>query len=231
MLYELWEKYKRFLVAGAIVLFLSLSYLLYQFDSFEQAPMPLESPAYAAEASSHEKPIKNESKKAEEQTQEETPVLYAEIKGKVKNPGMYEILANERVAHLIAKAGGLLPEADQLRVNLAQRLEDGLSLYIPAKGEPLPTAHPCNPSQAAFPASAGKEHSGSGQPAANGIVNLNTATLAELQTLPGIGATRAEAILAYRQKHGPFSKPEDLKKVTGIGDKTFLRLKEKIRVN
>ncbi|WP_134687184.1 helix-hairpin-helix domain-containing protein [Brevibacillus migulae] len=227
MLYELWEKYKRFLVAGAILLFLSLSYLLYQFDSFEQAPMPLGTPAYAADASPQVEPQKTESQKSAEQTTEQAPVLYAEIKGQVRNPGMYEILANERVAHLIAKAGGLLPEADGQRVNLAQRVEDGLSLYVPAKGEKLASATPCNPSQASLPDSTVPP---AGHSAAGGAVNINTATMAELQSLPGIGATRAEAILAYRQKNGPFSKPEDLKKVTGIGDKTFLQLKEKIRV-
>lgn len=230
MLYEWWEKHKRWLLSGAVLLFLALSYLLHQYDSFEQAPLPLESPAFAAEtkASLRENTVVDASSDKAAQQPDASPVMYAEIKGQVKNPGMYEFLDNERVAHLIAKAGGLLPEADQQRVNLAQRLKDGISIHIPAKGEQLPSSGPCDPAQAgSVTATPQSESSG---PSADGKVNLNTATLQELQTLPGVGETRAQAILAYREKHGPFSKPEDLKKVTGIGEKTYLQLKEKISV-
>lgn len=228
MLYEYWEKYRRWLVAGFILLFLSLSYLLYHADAKEQAPLPLESPVYAAEASPRNAAAEAESNKEAMQAQKDVPVLYAEIKGNVKSPGMYQFLSNERVAHLIAKAGGLLPSADQQRVNLAQRLEDGISLYIPAKGEQATAIGPCNPSQATAGLSAAQR---AVSPSPNGKININTATLQELQTLPGIGETRAQAILAYRQKNGPFAKPEQLIKVAGIGEKTYLRFKDKIIVN
>jgi competence protein ComEA len=228
VLYDIWERYRRWLSAAGILLFASLSFYLYDGGSDQHAPgLPLETPVYAAE---HKGPEHNESgsRKTSEQTrkQEPVPLMYADIKGSVKQPGMYEISANERVAHLIAKAGGLLPEADRLRINLAQPLNDGVSVWIPSTADKGAHPSPCDPplAQSTGQPAPGPAHSASGK------VNINTASLQELQTLPGIGETRAQAIISFREKNGPFEQPEQLKKITGIGDKTYERLKDKISV-
>jgi competence protein ComEA len=105
------------------------------------------------------------------------------------------------MADLLALAGGATSEADLSRVNMAQRLRDGAHVHIPRMGEVQPP-------------SASPQGAASVQP---GKVNINTATVKELQSLPAIGEVRAQAIVDYRERNGPFLRPEDLLKVRGIG--------------
>lgn len=119
----------------------------------------------------------------------------------------------ERVIDVIERAGGFRENADSLQVNLSQRVHDEMVIYVPVQGENIPVS-------TLLPAPAGTSN--------NGKININTASATELETLPGIGPQKAEAIIQYREENGPFQKAEDLMKVSGIGEKTFEKLKEHI---
>lgn len=163
--------------------------------------------------------------------------LYVDVKGSVRQPGLYRMVAGMRVADAIAKAGGAKPEADLDQLNLAAPLVDGTAIVIPAKGSsvapPLSgasggasTSAPAGVSSPAYAAN----HAGSAAPAPEQPILLNTATLEQLMTLPGIGEARAKAILQYREEKGGFRSPEELRDIEGIGDKLFARIKDRIRI-
>jgi competence protein ComEA len=117
-------------------------------------------------------------------------------------------------------AGGLTPEADR-RINLAQKLQDEAFIYVPAVDESL--------NEGAFLQPTFSFQSGL-TAADQSLVNINTADDKKLETLPGIGPVLAERIIAYRQQHGPFRQLEDIKKVTGIGDKRFDDIQSSITI-
>lgn len=143
------------------------------------------------------------------------------VNGAVARPGVYTLDANSRVIDALAAAGGLLPTAADDIVNQAALLRDGQQVYVPTRGTPVPQG--LVPAGQAAPSS-----KGAATVAPSGPVNLNRATAEELDSLPGIGPALAARIIEYRQKIGPFQRPEDLKKVSGIGDKLFESLKERI---
>ena len=140
-------------------------------------------------------------------------VIFVDIKGAVKNPGVYQMKVGDRVKDALDAAGGLTDEADSQKVNLAQRVEDQMVIVVPKVGEEateIPTG--------ATSKEASKE----------GKVNINTATVEELKTLKGVGEKKAEAIIEYRKKNGSFKTKEDLMKVRGIGKKLFESFQERI---
>ena len=140
-------------------------------------------------------------------------VIFVDIKGEVKKPGVYQMKVGDRVKDAIDAAGGLTAEADSQKVNLAQRVEDQMVIVVPKVGEEAE----------AIPAGAtSKEASKEGK------VNINTATVEELKTLKGVGEKKAEAIIEYRKKNGSFKTKEDLMKVRGIGKKLFESFEERI---
>ena len=151
-----------------------------------------------------------------EKTEESTTleaVIFVDIKGEVKKPGVYQMKVGDRVKDAIDAAGGLTAEADSQKVNLAQRVEDQMVIVVPKVGEEAE----------AIPAGAtSKEVSKEGK------VNINTATVEELKTLKGVGEKKAEAIIEYRKKNGSFKTKEDLMKVRGIGKKLFESFEERI---
>lgn len=140
-------------------------------------------------------------------------VIFVDIKGAVKNPGVYQMKAGDRVKDALDAAGGLTGEADSQKVNLAQRVEDQMVIVVPKVGEEV-TEMPAG----ATSKKASKE----------GKVNINTATVEELKTLKGVGEKKAEAIIDYRKKNGSFKTKEDLMKVRGIGKKLFESFQERI---
>lgn len=157
----------------------------------------------------------------------EDSAVFVHVLGAVARPGLFEVSAGARVVDVVAAAGGLLPTADQAGVNLARPVTDGEQLYVPAQGEVAPGA-PAGATGAAT-GSAGA----AGTPPGAGVgttVNLNTATVADLDTLPRIGPVMAQRILDYRAAEGRFDSIEDLRNVTGIGDKTFAALQDLISV-
>jgi competence protein ComEA len=156
-------------------------------------------------------------KAVETRDQKELLVMMADIKGAVINPGVYEVQEGGRVIDLIELAGGLAQDADPAAINFALYVEDEMAIYVPRIGEEV---------NGALPVQAGQ---GGGE-GTGGTVNLNTAQSNELQTLPGIGPAKAEAIIEYRETNGPFKSTEGLKEISGIGDKTFEKLKDLISV-
>lgn len=155
----------------------------------------------------------------------EAPVLVVHVDGMVASPGVYQLQgATLRINDAVEAAGGLVEGADTSRLNLAEPISDGEKVHVPAVGEEDATA-----GEAA--ASLSGESSGSGPNAStDGIVNINTATVAELTTLPGVGDATAAEIVRDREANGAFTSIEDLMRVSGIGEKKFAKLKDKIRV-
>ena len=150
--------------------------------------------------------------KTEVSTTQET-VIFVDIKGAVKNPGVYQMKVGDRVKDALEAAGGLTAEADSQKVNLAQRVEDQMVIVVPKVGEEAEE----------IPAGATSK-----EEAKEGKVNINTATVEELKTLKGVGEKKAEAIIEYRKKNGSFKTKEDLMKVRGIGKKLFESFEERI---
>ena len=150
--------------------------------------------------------------KTEVSTTQET-VIFVDIKGAVKNPGVYQMKVGDRVKDALDAAGGLTDEADSQKVNLAKRLEDQMAIVVPKVGEEAEE----------IPAGATSK-----EEAKDGKVNINTATVEELKTLKGVGEKKAGAIIEYRKKNGSFQTKEDLMKVRGIGKKLFESFQERI---
>jgi competence protein ComEA len=131
-------------------------------------------------------------------------VLVVHVAGAVAAPGVYQLPAGTRVDGAVAVAGGPTSDADPSLLNLAAPVVDGERVYVPRAGEsiPPPPARPVAAADAATPA---------------GPVDLNRATVSELDTLPGVGPATAQAIVDHREQHGPFATVEDLEAVRGIG--------------
>lgn len=138
--------------------------------------------------------------------------VIVDVKGLVKYPGVYELPIGSRVMDAIELAGGYLPESDSTMINHAMKLEDEMVIYIPYKGEEIVESVNPIPSKN------------------DDKIDINTADETLLTTLPGIGPSKADAIINYREENGRFGSPEELKNVTGIGDKTFDRLEDLIIV-
>ena len=147
---------------------------------------------------------------------------YVDIKGEVLRPGVYEFSCESRIQEVIKKAGGFTEAADEIKINLAQKISDQMQIIVPnlnskqeggvtegnsEKGN-LSNTTPSNLKQ--------------------GTVNINTATLEQLQTIKGIGKKKAEAILQYRKEHGAFRTKEDLLQVKGIGKKALEAIESQV---
>ena len=166
-----------------------------------------------------------EGKPGEDGTGEAAPVAAApvqivvDVEGAVASPGVVRLTEGSRVYEAVEVAGGMTESADHGRVNLAEKVSDGMAVYIPFQGEDPPEMNAGISSGQA--ASAG----GSG-----GLININTADKSTLMQLPGIGEVYAQSIIDYRQSIGAFHKIEYIKNVSGIGDAKFERLKALITI-
>jgi len=140
------------------------------------------------------------------------------VAGAVAKPGVYDLDANARVIDAVEAAGGGAADADLNRLNLAAKIADGQRVHVQRVGEAAAPA----------PATPGGAGDGSADPSA--LVNINSATPAELETLPGIGPTLAEAIIAERERRGGFRSVNELRDVRGIGEKRFADLKDKVTI-
>jgi competence protein ComEA len=149
--------------------------------------------------------------------------IYVHVAGRVRHPGVYAFHDGDRVIDAIRRAGGARTHADLRSINLAALLTDGEQIVVARRmpGSQIPAASGTS--------SSGGSGGGTGGGAGD-LVNLNTATLDELETLPGIGPVLGQRIVDYRDQHGPFGVIEDLMNVSGIGDQRFADLKPYITV-
>ena len=139
--------------------------------------------------------------------------IFVDVKGAVKHPGVFETTKDKRVRDLIEEAGGLLDDADTSTLNLSQKVKDQMVIYVLKHGEKP------------------KQISDGGSSSSNtDVININTANKEQLMKISGVGKTKAEAIISYREKNGDFKKKEDITKVRGIGKATFEKIKDKIEV-
>ena len=147
---------------------------------------------------------------------------YVDIKGEVLRPGVYEFSCESRMQEVIKKAGGFTEEADETKINLAQKISDQMQIIVPnvqSKQEGGVTEENSEK---------GNSSNTSPSNSKQGTVNINTATLEELQTIKGIGKKKAEAILQYRKEHGAFRTKEDLLQVKGIGKKALEAIESQV---
>ena len=167
---------------------------------------------------------------------EEAKTLVVHICGAVSAPGVYELPAGSRIIDAVEAGGGFLPEADEACCNLAEEIVDGCQIYIMTKSESCADGQ--TEKKAGIQTSPDSDmqttdrnvRSNSAPALENGLVNLNTADVAALMTLPGIGESRAKAIISYREQHGAFAKIEDIMKISGIKQAAFSKIKDKITV-
>jgi competence protein ComEA len=139
--------------------------------------------------------------------------VVVDVVGAVRQPGLYRLEQGSRIADAIARAGGATPKAELAQVNLAAPLADGEQVVVPKRGA----------AGAVLPGASGLP-SGAGTPAAP--IQLSTATLEQLDSLPGVGPATAQKILDYRTKHGAFSSVDELDAVPGIGPKRLDQLRD-----
>ena len=179
------------------------------------APAGKESEQKSGQSSTGEGEKKEETKPSE---------VVVHVDGAVATPGVYSIrAANPRVKDAVDKAGGLSLDADTSAMNLAEPLADGQKVHVPREGEVPPAA------QQEAGASLGDEAAQTAQDE-SGLININTATEEELRALPGVGEATAASIVEERSNNGPFSAPEDIMRVSGIGEKKFEKMKGRICV-
>ena len=152
--------------------------------------------------------------------------LVVDVVGKVAKPGVFTLPAGSRIVDAIAAAGGALPHTDLTALDLARRLSDGQEIFV---GVPPPSG----PAAASAGGVVGDDiavgaDAGAGSP--DPIVNINTATQVELETLPGVGAVTAQRILAWRTQHGRFTSVTQLQQVSGIGPAKYAALAGRVKV-
>ncbi|MBR6325567.1 MAG: helix-hairpin-helix domain-containing protein [Lachnospiraceae bacterium] len=154
--------------------------------------------------------------------------------GAVKEAGVVRLAPGSRAEDALRAAGGFTEEAATDILNLAAPVADGMQLYFPTREEAerglYAPGSDLSAGGGSVPGSAGGQSGQSALLGDAGKVNLNTATAQELCTLPGVGETRAAAIIAYRREHGGFSEPEELMQISGIGERSFEKMKEYITV-
>ena len=204
------KEYKFFLALTAIGLLLG-GYFLFHRPQSSASTIP-DLYQSSSSTSSKEKVQTNSSK-------EEKTATYVSDAA-VKQPGVYELRSNSRVHDAIYKAGGMTADANSQSVNLAQKLTDEAVIYVAKEGEDVPVL---GSSESPATSSAPAEKTGK--------VHLNRATESELQTVSGIGQKRAQDIIAYREANGPFRSVDDLKNVSGIGEKTLEKLRDAFTVD
>lgn len=160
--------------------------------------------------------------RVEETTEMMPENCYVDVKGEVLRPGVYEFSCESRIQEVIKKAGGFTEEADETKINLAQKITDQMQIIVPnvhsKQEDGLTEGNSEKGSSTNTSVSNSKQ----------GTININTATLEELQTIKGIGKKKAEAILQYRKEHGSFRTKEDLLQVKGIGKKALEAIERQV---
>ena len=163
----------------------------------------------------------DDSGKQKDTAEKENENIFVYISGAVKMPGVYTVKEGSRIFHIIKQAGGLTKSAEQDYLNQAETVVDGQNIRVLTKKE--------------YAEMKEKEQldifDKNNNKTADGKININSADVATLMQLPGIGETKAKTIVSYREENGSFTAIEDIKNVSGIGDSTFANICENITVN
>ena len=210
-----WNEYKKWMMLAAAVLIMITAVFIYGKDNNQTITLEDADQPQAEDVSEDEQSLPEPS-----QQEEASALIYVDIDGEVKNPGVYKIEPESRIFQVIEQAGGLTKDADTSSINQAETVYDGAKIHIPGKGEAGESLSP--------PGALSQDPSGG--TVVRGKININTAGADELQTLPGVGQVTASKIIDYRTASGPFHSVEDIMNVSGIGDKTYEKIKDQITV-
>ncbi|ODV57154.1 helix-hairpin-helix domain-containing protein [Lysinibacillus fusiformis] len=210
MLQSLWQKYKKGMLIPGVLVISGLFFYFY-FSSFDSS-LPQEGLIETIQPIEEMNQVESTAEVAVQQQ------IFVDIKGAVMYPGVYELQPDNRIIDAIQLAGGYIENADTQLVNHAQKVQDEMVIYIPIKGEHFEDASTnlfISPME-----SKNKDQK----------ININIADTETLATLPGIGPSKAQSILSYREENGRFQTIDDLKNISGIGEKTFEKIKDSITV-
>ena len=208
------KEYKIIVICAVLGLALGAFFLL---KPTSQTPVKEKNLQAEVAAVSKDSSSEKEVNKEEKEESPEQDLITVDVKGAVKSPGIYDLPVGSRVHDAVQKAGGLTEEADSKSINLAQKVSDEALVYVPTKGEEA----------ASQQAASGTTPSTSKEKK----VNLNKASLEELQQVTGLGGKRAQDIIDHREANGKFKSVDELKKVSGIGAKTIEKLKDYVTVD
>lgn len=165
----------------------------------------------------------SESQEQSENAEGSEQTIFVHVSGHVKKPGLVELNSNDRVATAIEKAGGANEDANLNSINLAKKCEDGEQINVPSLED-------ANNETSASSQNSSSSATSSTSSSSNGKININTADSAGLQQISGIGPSKAQKIIAYREQNGNFKSVDDLTNVSGIGEKTLASIRDQICV-
>lgn len=219
-------RYRKQIIAGVLIILVVASVICYYFWPKKQSGKKVK-----AEERREEVVLKKE------ETEKKEEVLFlVDVKGAVNQPGTYEIAEGKRVKDAIALAGGLREDASTTVLNLSKKVTDEMVIIVytasevenfqATKEKEKETLEICHSEEIPNDACIDGEN----EVMLEGKINLNTSSKEELMTVTGIGESRAEDIIKYREEHGPFEKIEDIMNVSGIGESLFAKIKETITV-
>lgn len=163
-------------------------------------------------------PIITDNMQTQTQYKQEDNTITVYVSGEVNFPGLVELPSDSRIADAIKACGDFTPLADKAKINLAQKLTDGMQIQVSSKAPVINSNEQVNDTNSNSP----------NNNSSSNLININTATKEDLDTLPGIGPATAQKIIDYRQEHGNFSSIEDIKNVKGIGEAKFSKMQDKI---
>lgn len=164
-------------------------------------------------------PIITDNMQTQTQDKQEDTTITVYVSGEVNSPGLVELPSDSRIDDAIKACGDFTPLADKAKINLAQKLTDGMQIQVDSKTPVNNSNEQVNDTNSNIP---------SNNNSSSNLININTATKEDLDTLPGIGPATAQKIIDYRQEHGNFSSIEDIKNVKGIGEAKFNKMQDKI---
>ena len=214
---------KQKIIFGIIIIFMVAIIIYYIYSTLNNAEYDTEDISTNSSLDVNNTEIQNIS--IEENVTEAEEIL-VHVSGCVKEEKIVSLPDGSRVNDAIEAAGGLTKEADLSNINLAYILEDGEKIYIPKKGEEIPE----NNSSSMLSPSTSVTSSSSSSTKNTSKVNINKATEAELETIPGIGPSTALKIINYRNENGKFKSIEDVKNISGIGDAKYEKMKNYITI-
>lgn len=208
---EYFAKYYRYILIGIIAVIIILKLIFGMNESEDESIESVNKSGLIENQESKE--AKQEIDSGEIPAKENIKEVVVDVKGAVKFPKTYEMKSSERINDVLKKAQ-INDQADLSKINLSEKLKDQMSIYVPIRGEQIPSNLNNQSSQNETIE-----------------VNINTATKEQIQKIPGIGPSKADAIIKYRETNGDFKSVDDIKKIKGFGDKTLESLKEYIILN